>query len=331
MHDITTLLRNADPGAETAPYTEDQRAVILARAVAPVTPPRRRLGIRIGAVAAATLVVIGIGTSNLATPSISARAEEVLTEAAINAKDPVTKPGQYWRITTSSTGVAQVDHGDRGSAECRWIQERTEFVSVDGATASWFVDEGGWVREAADPLCDQEDDGRQVWTTDIAPNDGPSGWASPSRAFLDSLPRDPSPLRARIYAETAGHGRDPDSEVFVTVADLLRSGRVPADLRASLFDVLRTLPGINVVDDTVVDGRQVVVLTIGDVHGTVEQMIVDPQGGEVAGERRVGADGQVYHESHTSREVVDQVPADIRAEAVHQDCTLVDGGAIVCE
>jgi len=42
-----------------------------------------------------------------------------------------------------------------------------------------------------------------------------------------------------------------DGEVIVYVADVLRSGLVPADLRAALFQVLKAVPGVDVSETRV--------------------------------------------------------------------------------
>lgn len=330
MTSIDTLLKSADPGASTPDYTQAERSDILTRSIQQASPKHRRIGGRVAAVAAVTLAVIGIGASNLAAPSISAHAEEILTQAAINATDPDTRPGQYWRIDTTATQTAGfVDEGPQ--AVCSRTQQRTEYVSVDGTTPTWFVAETSWVAgEDADPLCLELEGETSSWTTDLAPNEFPDSWQAPSPGFLASLPRDVSQLRDRVYADSEGQGRDPDSEAFVHVADMLRSGLVPADLRSSLFGVLKTLPGIDVVDEALIDGRTVVMLAIDDIYGQTEQLIVDPEGGQVIGERDLAADGTVGFESRTTRELVDEIPAGIRASAEFESCTTDDGGSVVC-
>ena len=47
------------------------------------------------------------------------------------------------------------------------------------------------------------------------------------------------------------HGSSVDGEVIVYVADVLRSGLVPADLRAALFQVLKAVPGADVTETRV--------------------------------------------------------------------------------
>ena len=65
MTDIDTLLRAADPAAGVPDYSDAECRHILVRAIAPTTPPKRRAGWRIGAVASAMVMVTAVGVSNL--------------------------------------------------------------------------------------------------------------------------------------------------------------------------------------------------------------------------------------------------------------------------
>jgi hypothetical protein len=83
--------------------------------------------------------------------------------------------------------------------------------------------------------------------------------------------------------------------VVVTVADLLRSGLVPADLRAALYRALALLPGLEITED---------VANLAGKHGTAfgidgdierQDLIIDPATGEFIGERTVAlAGGPLY-------------------------------------
>lgn len=154
-------------------------------------------------------------------------------------------------------------------------------------------------------------------------------WQSPSPAFLASLPRDPTALKARLYADSAGRGSGPDAEAFVYAADLLRSGLVPADLRSSLFEVMAMIPGISLVEARVIDGRVVVVLTVRSLFGQTQRLIVDPEGGQVVGE------GENYGNALTAerwvkRELVDAVPMDLQKRAQRMTCTVSEEGGPEC-
>ena len=92
----------------------------------------------------------------------------------------------------------------------------------------------------APPPSSSSDRSVHVRTTNLAPVDIPATWQVPTPAWLAALPRDTDALRARMYADAAGHGPSTDAEVLVIAADVMRSGLVPADLRAAVFRVLRT-------------------------------------------------------------------------------------------
>ena len=75
----------------------------------------------------------------------------------------------------------------------------------------------------------------------LAPATEPGSWQNPTPSWLADLPTETSALRARLYADAQGHGTTPDGEVFVLIADALRSQRVPAHLRSAMFEVLQTV------------------------------------------------------------------------------------------
>ncbi|GII21588.1 CU044_5270 family protein [Planosporangium mesophilum] len=113
-------------------------------------------------------------------------------------------------------------------------------------------------------------------------------WQEPTPPFMAGLPRDPRKLLERIYRDSAGAGRGRDDEAFVFVRDILRSGVVPADLRAALFSAAALIPGVRLVGDSVnLEGRHGVAVAMSD-HGQERvELIFDPASGEVIGERRV--------------------------------------------
>lgn len=168
------------------------------------------------------------------------------------------------------------------------------------------------------------------WTTDLSSNEYRSeSWQVPSPAFLTSLPRDVGQLRDRLYRDSAGRGRGSDAEAFIYVADVLRSGIVPADLRAALFEVLRTVDGVTVLDEPSIEGRQVVVIGIKDAVES-SQLIIDPDGGQVVGERTNDHNGEVASELLITRALVDEIPAEIQRTAERKTCTVHVDGAIEC-
>jgi hypothetical protein len=111
-------------------------------------------------------------------------------------------------------------------------------------------------------------------------------WQGPTAAFIAELPRDPRRLYDRLRADTKGHGQDPDQEVLVYVADALRSGLLPADLRAALYRALTYLPTLEITERTMtLDGHTGTALGI-TAAAEQQEIVIDPATGAFIGERQ---------------------------------------------
>ncbi|GIM96156.1 CU044_5270 family protein [Paractinoplanes toevensis] len=121
--------------------------------------------------------------------------------------------------------------------------------------------------------------------------DRPGNWQEPTASFVDDLTRDPRRLFDQLRRETDGHGRDPDQEVLVYAADALRSGLLPADLRAALYRALALLPALTITErTTTLDGHTGTALGIV-AAGERREIVIDPVTGAFIGERtRLTAD-----------------------------------------
>jgi hypothetical protein len=74
---------------------------------------------------------------------------------------------------------------------------------------------------------------------------------------------------------------------FVCAVDALRTGRIPADLRAALYRALLLVPGIEVTDTRdPQDGTRRIVLACDD-GARHNAIFIDPANGQFAGERRI--------------------------------------------
>ena len=102
-------------------------------------------------------------------------------------------------------------------------------------------------------------------------------------------PKDPRALLDLIYERTKGAGKTPDSEAFVTIADGLRTGAVPAELRAALYKVAALIPGVKLSDrQATIDGRTGTAIGIPSPDGAARtDIIIDPDSGLVIGEQNV--------------------------------------------
>jgi hypothetical protein len=117
---------------------------------------------------------------------------------------------------------------------------------------------------------------------DLAPRCRPGTWHAPTPEFLARLPRDPPALLARLCAD-GPEGRAA-SQPFARAVGALRSGLVPADLRAAFYAALVTLPAVTVEENaTDLDGNARVAL-VHDDGPTRTELLVDPADGGFAGE-----------------------------------------------
>ncbi|WP_109506517.1 CU044_5270 family protein [Nocardioides speluncae] len=291
-------------------------------------PRVRRPLIRVAAAAAAVALVAGgvvVGETFWRDGShrvvASADAVDVLDRAAkaeLAQNDPVVGPDKYLKVAFKEQYLGEGEGADGNRAA--WLEEGRQTLYVPGDP------DRDWVLElTARRIVD-------VYIGDPVPSTGsgetlrardgafyhPLGedWGSPSPDFLDSLPRDRDELRDRLYDDSAGGGQSVDGEALVYIADLLRSGRVPADLRVALFEVAKTIPGVTVTDDAVVlDGRRGVAIgrTEGE-NGVRTELVFDRQSGLLIGERGVTTTdrflpvGTVTTSTAVSASVVDEAP-----------------------
>lgn len=296
-------------------------------------------------VAAAALIAAPVGFNLTGRPSgASVAAAGVLDRAAIKAVDPAAKPEQYWKITSTGGSMAGTTE-TRGGVEVTanwWVSSTTiSYVAVDGSRPTFTDSRGGDVQRQINgpPGVGRTAPSASIDTATLTPNDLPGGWQTPNRVFFDRLPRDVTALRERLYADADGHGQSTDGEVLVLVADVLRSGLVPADLRAALYRVLKTVPDVEVTANAVtIQGRTGVALARTEtVDGARQEIIIDPQSGLLIGERSVilessigQAVGTVLDETGVTRTLVDEVPAQIRARAHLSVCSVDADNGTTC-
>ncbi|MBW3085815.1 hypothetical protein KEM60_02026 [Austwickia sp. TVS 96-490-7B] len=372
---MTTLdeqVRAADPAQAVPPYNVDDVARILAAArqertetagtdlpVDAVGPTRRRWSLagrraRISMALAATVLAIGaipslidlpgVGQVETALPAVAA----VLDKAALNATDPPARGSQYFRIRNVEVTTATQDNGEANAQVWQMTYERVEYVAVDGSRPTYVVSRklsqptliaGSTTPPPPPPSFGNNTE--SVRTSTLTPNHLKGSWQTPTAPWLSDLPRDTTALRERMYQDAHGHGPSTDGEVLVLAADVLRSGRVPADLRTSLFKVLRTVPGVAITSEAVtLDGRRGVGIGRTETSGGFRQeLIIDPDNGQVLGEREVLTQpmsstgppaGTVMSSRAVSQTVVDKVPDDVRRRAVTDQCTVGQDGETTC-
>jgi hypothetical protein len=117
---------------------------------------------------------------------------------------------------------------------------------------------------------------------DLAPRRRAGSWHAPTPEFLARLPRNPAALLARLRAD-GPEGRVA-AQPFARAAGALRSGLVPADLRAALYMALTGLPAVHVDRHAAdLEGNPRLAL-VHEAGPTRTELLVDPADGTFAGE-----------------------------------------------
>jgi hypothetical protein len=272
---------------------------------------RRRLRFALVAGVAAVLVAIGMLVPSFVTernrPVNSADAIGVLnhaTVAALGAADEPVGPGQYRYIGTHAwwTYFSGYDIARDENLIEMWVP-----AAPDDPNQQWMLDRRPtgnrvWIKgseqQARDDgtFVDAVDNGITLRATAPCGNfytPGPcpraGSWQDPTPAFLAGLPRDPAQLYQRLQADAPVNDRE-SAELFVYVADALRTGLVPADLRAALYEALTRIDGIELTDQPAnLDGRVGAAIGIDDGQFR-HDIIIDPATGVFIGEREVLTD-----------------------------------------
>lgn len=262
-------------------------------------PRRPRIWLPSAAAAAVAAVLVAVDVIGLAgwRGGATAQAAEVLNNAAettIKTTDPVVNPGQYLRI--KSTNVWGTYTTEQDGSQYRWLDTEKSgmFIPAD-RSAEWV-----WQRSGRVPTTFFDAKSKDyVLKQNIQPYPellrarngafyGSSGWWDATD--VSKLPRDPHRLLNSIYKQTLGTGQSVDGAAFGFIADLLRTGVVPADLRAALYKAAAMIPGVTVTEGQAnLDGRTGVAigrLETGPAQ-TRQDLIIDPGTGLLIGERSV--------------------------------------------
>ncbi|MDN3903166.1 CU044_5270 family protein [Arthrobacter sp. YD2] len=290
-----------------------QKAAEEVREPAPVLHPRRPWRRAVFAVSAAAALIAALVAVDVVgageRPGATAEAAQVLNDAAattIAASDPVLAPGQYLLIDTKAvyTTTTSTENG-----EFVWLnsQDGQVYVPAD-RTAEWI-----WNREPSEPVQFFDEASRLEAERQAAQEQVPAETfpfeKQPMRAregrFYDSeqrilgamplqegvanAPRDPDELLELIYENTNGQGPTADEEAFITIADTLRTGVIPADLRGALYQAAALIPGVTVVDrEAALDGRTGISLGMkSSRYEARREIIIDPDTGQLIGEREI--------------------------------------------
>ncbi|WP_328615894.1 CU044_5270 family protein [Amycolatopsis sp. NBC_00355] len=246
------------------------------------------------------------GSAPVSSPDIRLMsAVEVLTRAAdisVGAVDQPLAPEQF-RYVVEHTWVGRgVQTGNATGYSYLWEQQIQRWIPADEHDV-WQEDRkilgtgkflGGSVPQAQAPEPEITDTDQGQWQGrcgDFFPKskpakkcDDPTDWDSP--AFYATLPHDPAQLYTKLQDLTKGRGSTPTA-MFHFGTEILRSGMMPAPLRAEWYRALARIPGMKVLAaEANLDGRTGVALGLDDRH-ELRQLIIDPATGQFIGERTI--------------------------------------------
>ncbi len=269
--------------------------------------PRRRTAMRLALASAATVASVGaLIAGDILAPAggpgpgpAAATAAQVLNDAAqttIQTADPVVNPGQYLKI--DSINLWGSFSTEQDGSQYQWLdtEKMTMYIPANrddewvwkrsGRIPTTFFDEAS--KEYAQRTQTRAKDEVLRGENGAFYGPGTESWV-PSPSYLDALPRDPRLLLEDIYQKTVGKGQSVDGEALVFIADLLRTGVVPGELRAALYKAAALIPGVTVTDEqATLDGRKGIAIgRVEDFSHFRQDIIIDPKNGLPIGERQV--------------------------------------------
>jgi hypothetical protein len=247
----------------------------------------------VAAVAAALVLtnVVGLaGWRGGAEPAAAAALADAAA-ATIKTSDPVVGPGQYLKVTTEAVYSVDGDDGTGQGAAYLVTQDGQMYVPANH-DADWvWVRDPSTVAKTFGPASQRA--AAAVNTESTTPEiirAAQGAWynGKPTEWDFNDLPRDPQQLLNYIYRVTAGQGVSSDGEALVFIADTLRTGVVPADLRAALYKAAAGIPGVTITDKAAtLDGHTGIAFGRDEGNGVRQEIIIDPATGLLIGERQV--------------------------------------------
>ncbi|PYY34831.1 CU044_5270 family protein [Curtobacterium sp. MCBD17_030] len=277
-----------------------------ARTVPPVRPRRRFRPVLVAGAAvvlAGGLVASGIGITHWSSPAPAAAA--TLREAARAAADDRAPVGAFTKVveTERALGYATSDgeHYDEGylapTTSTTWVPADVSGTWVRetwSGPATTFYGGAAARKAAADDYAAEAHRDDPRWERAVGGDFtvGELGGVRPGTltvADIEGLPRDPDALVRRIEDAPRAVDTTDAEHVFDTVQELLRTGLVPADLRAAMYEALATLPGIVVTEEQAsLDGRVGTAVGLpARTGGERQDVIIDRTSGTYLGERTV--------------------------------------------
>ncbi len=341
MDEITLLRRLREDRNPTDESVTRGRAALFNKIneVAPkerVTTARRRFTLAgLGAAGAFAIVGVLVATNVLGfggwRGGADAAAAAILERAAIAAftfDDVPLAAGQYLHVSSQTVHVTDGQE-QNGPVIAFRIKESSELYVPEDRADDWV-----WVRDPISVIDVLSPGGEDMVERSFPSSEqarDPELLRAPFGAFYGntaesqwgdfaSMPRDPYRLLNHIYLTTIGAGSSPDGEALVVIADTLRQGTAPADLRAALLRAAAMIPGVTITDDqATLDGQTGTAIgRVESENGLRQEIIIDPTSGRLIGEREVAvvaipessiAAGDVWRWSSVHTSIVDAAPA----------------------
>ena len=304
MDELTLLRTVRKDVADPSPQVVDRSRRALVEHIGSRPTRTRHRGLkRAGWISGATIVAAGVATalvlSNIVglagwrggADSAAAAALSDAAAATIKTSDPVVGPGQYLKVSTQAVYSVDGDGGTGHGAAYLVTQNGQMYVPADH-NADWvWVRDPSTVAKTFGPASERA--AAAVANSSSTPDiirAAKGAWynGKPTEWGFQSLPRDPQQLLNYIYRVTAGHGVSPDGEALVFIADALRTGVVPANLRATLYKAAAGIPGVKITNHAAtLDGRTGNAFGRDESNGVRQEIIIDPTTGLLIGERQV--------------------------------------------
>ncbi|AYG04456.1 hypothetical protein D7I44_13560 [Gryllotalpicola protaetiae] len=265
----------------------------------------RRAGWTAGGVAVAFGVAAALALTNViglpgghggASPA-AASALINAADVAANASDPVVPPGQYLKLTTDAVYSSTV--GGESGTTVSYLRENSDEQYIPADQSQTWI----WIRPAAtlyrtfgpasEAAAKQDLAGDFNVPTEWVVGAGGCYYGSCSTdmtpAAIAALPSGPGKLLDQVYARSKGQGDSQGAAAIGWIADLLRTGIVPAGTRAALFRAAALIPGVQLTDKAAnLDGRTGTAVGFASTSaGYRQDIIIDPATGAFIGEREV--------------------------------------------
>ena len=196
------------------------------------------------------------------------------------SRNTPTGPNEYLRIHTHANWL--MGQSDAAGNDTFAMNAQSNDVYVPGDPSKDWVLDRDW--GAIAPRPGQKD-------TIHAPDGKFYGipWTLIDDQEIRGLPRDGQALIDHFNSEYQGGSASRDEDNFVRITDLLRTGLMPADLRAGLYKALALIPGVNASEQSNFDGKPGIAIGRSEPlrAGQRDEIIIDPDTGLVIGERTV--------------------------------------------